>query len=68
MIKKVLLIYHMPNMMSSEEAFAAAVTTIGYKKKGGGVVYDSKVSFTCRVELFGTFSFSLSSYFLMLCI
>lgn len=40
------LIYQLPHMLPSEEAFAAAVSALGIKNKDGVVVYDGKGIFS----------------------
>lgn len=43
---KALLIYQLPHMLPSEEAFAAAVSALGIKNKDGVVIYDGKGIFS----------------------
>lgn len=44
--RKALLIYQLPHMLPSEEAFAAAVSALGIENKDGVVVYDGKGIFS----------------------
>ncbi|KAG5622673.1 hypothetical protein H5410_007891 [Solanum commersonii] len=44
--RKALLIYQLPHMLPSKEAFAAAVSALGIENKDGVVVYDGKGIFS----------------------